>query len=171
MATATNPKLETATATALRERLPIKPTYATVDYIGQRTKRVILEMDETGLTLQDIMDDGKLLRLLQQDRQRALSEDDRVEFRWFNMRAYAIVDFADNTEVRFMKPDIKNRSERDRIPWQNANYEVRPVAGGWCYFRKPDKFNPSGVRMSTALWPTWESARAACERDQASTRV
>jgi len=61
--------------------MPIKSLYATVDVKNYRTKSVIIDMDETGLSLQDIMDDGKLLRLIQQDRNRALSEDDRVEFR------------------------------------------------------------------------------------------
>jgi len=159
-------KPEPVTAPAVRERMPIKSLYATVDVKNYRTKSVIIDMDETGLSLQDIMDDGKLLRLIQQDRNRALSEDDRVEFRWFNMRAYAIVDYADGTEVRVLKPDIKNRSERERVQWQDANYEVRPISGGYSYWRRKDN-----IRITTALFPTWESARNACIRDQAGVRV
>jgi hypothetical protein len=52
------------------------------------------------------------------------------------MPTYAVVDFADAGEVRLLKPDIKNRSERNRTPWEDSNYQVQSVQGGWSYFRR-----------------------------------
>ena len=157
---------EAAAAPVLREKLPVKAIYARVDTIGQITKRVVIEMEETGLSLQDIMDDGKLLRGIQANRQVALSEDDRVEFHWLGMRAYAVVDYADHAEVRFLKPDVKHRGERDREPWQDQNFAVRPVAGGWSYYRKKDN-----QKMTGAVYPSWEAAKSACIREQQPARV
>jgi predicted RNA-binding protein len=160
-------KAETvAPVVELRERLPIKSVHATADYVGHKTKTVIIEMEESGLTLQDIMDDPKLFRGIQANRGTALQEDDKVELRWLNMRVYAVVDFADNQEVRLLKPDVKHRGERVREPWQDDNFIVRACAGGWSYFRKKD-----GVKMTPATYPTWEAAKAAVMREQYAARL
>jgi hypothetical protein len=160
-------KVETATApAAVRERLPIKAIYAKVDSIGQLTKSVVIEMDESNLTLQDIIDEPKLFRQIQANRQAALSQDDKVELRWLGMRVYAVVDTANHQSVTFLKPDVKHRAEREREPWQDENFAVRACAGGWSYFRKKD-----GVKMTPATYPNWEAAKAAVIREQYAARV
>ena len=59
-------------------------------------------------------------------------------------------------EVVLTKMDIRQRRERDRIPWQDANHEVRPIAGKWSWFRKSDGIQMGGLRDN------WEAARADC---------
>jgi hypothetical protein len=144
---------------------PIKTKDVEVVLIDQRNKSVVVSMPDS-LTLQALMDDPKLWRSIQGDRTKALNEDDRVELRWFDKRAYTAVDYADANEVVLLKPDVRSKRERDRTPWKDNNYEVRSIHGGWSYFRISDD-----VRMSSALYPTWEAARAACIREQYPARV
>lgn len=140
---------------ASRELLPIKTTAVTVDSRNFRTKEVFVDLDDT-LGPQDISDNPKLWRVVQQDRNRALNALDRVTFVWFDKIATALVDYADPNEVVFTKMEIRQRRERDRIPWQNDNFEIRPIHGKWSWFRKSD-----GVQMG-GLRDNWEAARGDC---------
>jgi hypothetical protein len=93
---------------------------------------------------------------VQKDRNRALNALDRVTFVWFDRIATAIVDYADPEEVIFTKMDIRQRRPRDREPWQNDNFVVRPIHGKWSWFRKSDGTQMGGLRDN------WEAARADC---------
>src|SRR5262245_5928653 len=157
-------KPEIATPT-VRELLPLKSTALVVNRRDFANKSCIVHMDDN-YTLQDIQDNPALFRVIQKSRDKALNALDEVMLVWHERVATTIVDFADAETVQFLKMDVKQRNPRDRIPWQNSLYEVRPFNGQWAYYRKQDN-----VRMSTATWPTWEAARSACEREQAPARV
>src|SRR5262249_18001095 len=101
---------------------------------------------------QDIQDDRTLLRVIQKSRDKALNEGDSVELRWHDQIASTQVDYAEGDNATTL--------------WQDANFEVRPVDGGYCYWRRKDN-----IRMTTALFPTWEAAKQACIRDQAGVRL
>lgn len=159
-------KTEPATAPVQPEKLPIKPTSVVVNVVNFSNKEFIVHVDDT-LTLQDVTSDRPdLWRTVQRNRDTALSEGDAVQLRWHDQIAFTHVDYADGDEVYLLKPTVYRRRERDRVAWSDANFEVKSVSGQWTYFRKKD-----GIRMSTASWPTWEAAKAACVREQAPARV
>jgi hypothetical protein len=158
-------KSEIVTAPAPRELLPLKPVNVIVNAVNHASKSIIVHVPEN-LTLQDITDHPALWRTVQQNRDKALSEGDSVELRWHDQIAFTYVDHAADGEVYFLKPQVYRRRERDRTPWQNSTYEVRAINGQYSYFRKKD-----GIRMTTASWPTWEGAKAACEREQSPARL
>jgi hypothetical protein len=150
------PKVETAQVTvASRELLPIKSTAVTIDAKGFRTKDVVVDLPDE-LSPQDISDNPKLWRVVQKDRNRALNALDRVTFVWFDKIATAIVDYADPEEVIFTKMQIVQRRDRNRTPWENENFAIRPINGKWSWFRKSD-----GVQMG-GLRDNWEAARSDC---------
>ena len=136
---------------ALKERLPLKSTRLVVNRRDFANKSVIIHMDDS-YTLQDIQDDRTLLRVIQKSRDKALNEGDSVELRWHDQIASTQVDYAEGDNATTL--------------WQDANFEVRPVDGGYCYWRRKDN-----IRMTTALFPTWEAAKQACIRDQAGVRL
>jgi hypothetical protein len=157
-------KAETVTAPVAPEKLPIKPSSVIINATNFANKEAIVHMDDS-LTLQDLTDKPDLWRTVQRNRDTALSEGDAVQLRWHDQWAFTHVDFADDSEVIFLKPVVHRRRDRDRAPWSNANFEVRAINGQWSYYRIQD-----GQRMTTVTWPTWEAAKAACIREQAPAR-
>jgi hypothetical protein len=152
----TMPKVETAPVTvASRELLPIKSTWATVDSKGFRTKDVVIDLPDE-ISPQDLSDNPGLFRVLQKDRDRALNSLDKITFVWFDKIATATVDYADPEVVVLTKMDIRQRRPRDREPWQDSNFAVRPINGKWSWFRKSDGTQMGGLRDN------WEAARADC---------
>ena len=68
--------------------------------------------------------------------------------------------------VRFLKPTVFRRRERDTTPWQNDSYAVKPLNGMWTYYRKKD-----GIQMTTKLFSTWQQAQQACIAEQGAVRM
>src|SRR5215510_16396200 len=101
---------------ALKERLPLKSTSLVVNRRDFANKSVIIHMDDS-YTLQDIQDDRTLLRVIQKSRDKALNEGDSVELRWHDQIASTQVDYAEGDNATTL--------------WQDANFEVRPVDGGY----------------------------------------
>src|SRR5262245_38897773 len=158
-------KAEAVTTPAVRELLPLKSTSLVVNARNFANKSVILHMED-GYTLQDLQDNPNLFRIIQKSRDKSLNEGDSVELRWHEQIAFTQVDYADGDQVYLLKPQVFKRRERSSTPWENSLYRVGPFNGQWTYWRKSD-----GVRMTTMTWPTWEAARAACEREQSPARV
>jgi hypothetical protein len=159
-----------ATATAKIEPLvntepsPIKPAAARIDE-GFVNRQVVIFMPEE-ISVDYAFNNPRIFRLL------TLNEDDRVELRWRSVRAYTAVDYAEPGEgITFLKPDIKHKRDRDRVPWTDGKFEVRPVDGQWSYFRVPNKGDPVGIRATTASWGTWQAAQAACLRDEYPRKI
>jgi hypothetical protein len=157
---------ETVNAPGLREALPIKPTAVALNRASHCNREWFVHLDDT-TTLQDATSSKpELWRLVQKNRDKAFSEGDEVRLIWPDQIAVAIVDYADGEQVVFLRPNIFSRRQRDRVAWQDANFEVRSIQGAWTYFRKKD-----GQRMTAASWATPDGAKAACIREQAPARM
>jgi hypothetical protein len=139
---------------AVRELLPYKSVWLTVDSKGFRSKSCVLDLPDD-YSVQDVSDNPKLFRTVQADRNRALNAGDKLEIWWFDKVATAIVDFASPTEVVLTKMQVLQRRPRDREPWSNGEVAVRPADGKWAGIRVRDN-----VRL-TGLYDNWEAARAA----------
>jgi hypothetical protein len=151
---------ELATGTAAKPRVPdIKTQSALLDNITQKKKFLIVNMPEE-VTLADINEHPEIWRLIQGNHNLSLREDDHVEMRWFTQRVYAIVDWADNTGVGFLKPDVKSKRDRDRVAYSDNFAEVYWDAGGWFLRRKSD-----GQRLSNVSHTTAAAAWAAHHRE------
>src|SRR5262245_35364964 len=134
------------------EILPLKSVWAYVDSRGFKSKTVIIDLPDE-YTPQIISDNPRLFRTIQADRNRALNAGDKVELWWFDKAGFATADYADNAEVVFLKMDIRTRRVRDREPYSDGTYAVRPQAGKWAAFRISD-----GVRMG-GYYDSWQAAR------------
>jgi hypothetical protein len=147
-------KSETAAVAvaSVREILPLKTAQVQVNRIEQVNKEVFINMEDS-VSFADLMADPKLFRTIQKDRSKALNALDAVVF---DRVVFTNVDYANDSEVVLFKAPVLNRRERDRTPWQNENYEVRPIHGKWSWFRKKDGVQMGGLRDS------WEAARMDC---------
>jgi hypothetical protein len=159
----TNTKVEIVPA-APETPLPLKQSALTVQSKGHLVKHVFIEVPED-ITFQNLLDDPKLFRLIQKSRD-ALNEDDIVTLRSFSWRVHTSVDFASPEEALLFKAPVLTRRDRNRVPYQDDNFEVRSVGSGWSWFRRKDS-----VRMTTAIFPTWEQAKLDLIRNQSGVRV
>jgi hypothetical protein len=140
-------------ASEVRELLPVKTSQIQIDRRDHVTKRVIINMTDE-LSFADLMADPKLLRLAQKDRSKAINALDEIVLVWHDKLVFTHCDFANDSEVILLKAPVINRRDRDREPYADGQYAVRPFNGKWAAFRISD-----GVRMGN-LYDRWEPARS-----------
>jgi len=153
------------TGVYVRPKPTITPAMVKIQSVGYVNKSVICWAPED-MTLAQLNEDPGLWKPLQQDRTKALVEDDQVEIRFYDRRIYARVNHADDSKVYLFDIRLLDKPQRDIALWGDASFEIRHVMGGFSYFRKKD-----GVRMTSAAWPTPDAAQAACIRDQYAAKM
>ncbi|MGI8853627.1 MAG: hypothetical protein ACR2GC_10140 [Methyloceanibacter sp.] len=96
-----------------------------------------------------------------------INEGDQVEMRWTDKIVRATVDFAaPDWGISFIGITQIKKGVRDRVMFSDGTYEVRPIDGGYSYFRTRDN-----VKMTNQHWDTPEAAKAALVREQYPAKV
>jgi hypothetical protein len=118
------------------------------------------------MTFQDLNDHPEIWKLVQENRNTALAEYDKVELRAVDWTAWAAVNNADNGQVILYNIKRASKPKREVALFSDSQYDVRWSHEGYGYYRTADN-----VRMGTATFPTPEAAKQALIREQYPVKV
>jgi len=146
--------------------LPVlKPGDVDIQEVGFSYKTVVVRLPED-MTFQDLNDHPEIWKLVQENRNTALAEYDKVELRAVDWTAWAAVNHADNGQVILFDIRKASKPKREVALYSDNTYDVRWSHEGFGYYRTADN-----VRMGTATFPTPEAAKQALIREQYPVKV
>ena len=148
-----------------REIPVIKPGDVDIQEAGFQYKTVCVRLPED-LVFQDLNDHPEIWKPVQENRNTALSEYDKVELRAREWTVYAAVNHADGGQVILYDIRKASKPKREVALFSDATYDVRWSHEGYGFYRTADN-----VRMSNATWTTPEAAKAALIREMYPQKV